>query len=79
MTTAAQQRATARLYRGLRLVLIDIETAHGPDSHRVTSFAAVTCRNDDIGGKWEEFVNPGIPIYIGTMRIHKMTDDRIAQ
>ena len=76
--SAPVQPAIARLWTGLRLVVIDIETAVGPDGHRIISFAAVTCRNDSLGGRFQEFVNPGIPIDEHTMRIHKLTDSRIA-
>ena len=78
MTTAIDPHAVARLWQGLRLIVIDIETAVGSDGHRIISFAAVTCRNDSLGGRFQEFINPGIPIDERTMRIHKLTDSRIA-
>lgn len=77
MTPGEEQRAIASLWSGLRLVVIDVETAQGPDGHRIISFAAVTCRNNQVGGKWQDFVNPGIPVDAATMRIHGLTDEEI--
>lgn len=70
--------AIGRLWAGLRLVVIDVETAEGPEGHRIISFAAVTCRNDTVGGRWQEFINPGIRIDAATMAVHGLTDERIA-
>jgi DNA polymerase III epsilon subunit-like protein len=78
MTTVIDPDAVARLWSQLRLIVIDVETAVGSDGHRIISFAAVTCRNDSLGGRFQEFINPGIPIDEHTKRIHKLTDSRIA-
>lgn len=57
--------------------MIDVETAIGPDGHRIIAFGAVTVRHDNLGGKWGDFVNPGIPIDARTMETHHLDDARI--
>jgi len=72
----ADRLARARLWNGLRLLVLDIETAVGPDGqHRIVSIAAVTCRGGRETGRWSrDFVNPGVPIDPITSSIHLLTD-----
>lgn len=69
-----------RLWNRLRLLVIDVETAVGPDNaHRIVSIAAVTCRAGKPSGRWQaEFVDPGIPIDPVTSSIHGLTDAHVA-
>ena len=68
--------ARARLWNGLRLLVLDIETAVGPEGqHRIVSIAAVTCRAGRQTGRWSrDFVNPGVPIDSVTGSVHLLTD-----
>ena len=73
---AADRLARARLWNGLRLLVLDVETAVGPDGqHRIVSIAAVTCRGGRQTGRWSrDFVNPGVPIDSVTGSVHLLTD-----
>lgn len=78
--TNMNRRARMQLWNRLRLLVIDIETAVGPDNqHRIVSIAAVTGRAGKPSGRWQaEFVNPGVPIDPVTSSIHGLTDAHVA-
>lgn len=78
-TTLPGHVALDRLWSGLRLVVIDVETTvRKGDKHRIVSIAAVTCRAGGIRGRWQTLVNPGVPISKHTTRIHGITDEHVA-
>ena len=67
------------LWTGLRLVVVDLETAVAPDgTHHVVSIGVVTCRHGVITNQWQNLVSPGFPIDQETSRIHGLTDAHVA-
>jgi len=72
-------RAAARLWAGLRLVVLDVETTYDRvTGHRIVSVAAVTCRNGGLRARVQTLVNPGVAISDKTRRIHGLTDEHVA-
>jgi len=72
-------RAAARLWAGLRLVVLDVETTYDRTTgHRIVSLAAVTCRNGGLRARVQTLVNPGVAISDKTRRIHGITDEHVA-
>ena len=71
--------AVTRLWRELRLVVLDIETAVAPDgTHRIVSIALVSCRDGSVRHRWQQLVDPGVPIDPETHAIHGLTDAHVA-
>lgn len=79
-TTAVSDKvATAALWGGVRIVVLDTETTNAPGggSQRVISIGAVTCRAGTLRGKWQTLINPEVPIARESRRIHGITDEHL--
>lgn len=79
-TAVAAKVAVEALWGGVRIVVIDTETTQTPGGGplRAVSMAAVTCTRGSVRGKWERFINPGVPVDRESRRIHGITDDHLA-
>ena len=71
--------ASAPLWAGLRLVVVDTETIQPPEQpHRLVSLAVVTCREARVTGTWHTLVNAGFPVDDRTAEVHGLSDDVLA-
>ena len=71
---------TTALWAGIRLVVIDLETATPKDGgpRRAVAVAHVICRDGSVRAGSHYLVNPGIPIDAKSQSIHHITDDHVA-
>lgn len=74
----ADAAAVARLWAGVRLVVVDTETVIADGEVRVVSVAVVTCRAGLVRGKWQALVNADVPVDPDSARIHGLTDEHLA-
>ncbi len=71
---------TTALWAGIRLVVIDLETATPKDGgpRRAVAVAHVICRDGSVRAGSHYLINPGIPIDAKSQSIHHITDDHVA-
>ena len=75
------QRSAAQeaLWGGLRVVVIDLETTASPGggTDRALQFAAVTCLGGTLRGRWETYINPGVPVSRASRAVHGIDDQHL--
>ena len=75
------QRSAAHeaLWGGLRVVVIDLETTASPGggTDRALQFAAVTCLGGTLRGRWETYINPGVPVSRASRAVHGIDDQHL--
>lgn len=74
----ADAAALAALWGTTRFVVVDTETIIEGDDLRCVSVAVVTCRKGFVLGKWQSLVNAQASVDPGSLRIHGLTDEHLA-
>jgi DNA polymerase III epsilon subunit-like protein len=71
--------AQEALWGGLRVVVIDLETTASPGggTDRALQFAAVTCLGGTLRGRWETYINPGVPVSRASRAVHGIHDQHL--
>jgi DNA polymerase III subunit epsilon len=77
----AEAAAVARLWAGVRLVVVDTETVIADGERRAVSVsvAVVTCRAGLLRGKWQTLVHADVPVDPDSGRTHGLTDEHFAR
>lgn len=68
----------SELWRGLRLVVLDLETCVFDHAHRPVALGVAICRAGRIKRRYEWLINPECPIDSKTSTIHRLTDEDLA-